>query len=84
MSSFIDVEVLPVPVACDDVTCVGVTTMTLEDRIEPAVRELDEVLVRTGPLTPEVFVVVAFVVDVAPFTTVTGPFAPEVPAESMA
>lgn len=38
----------------------------------------------TGPLTPVVFVVVAFVVEVEPLTTVTGPLTPEVPVVSAA
>jgi len=73
----------PVPVAEVDVTFVGVTTMTLEDSEVLVVDEL-VLFTRTGPLAPVVFVVVAFVVDVDPFTTVTGPRAPEVPAGSAA
>jgi hypothetical protein len=72
-----EVEV-PVPVADVDVTFVGVTTMTFEDSEVLVIDEL-VLLIRTGPFTPLVFVVVAFVVDVDPFTTVTGPRAPEVP-----
>jgi hypothetical protein len=44
----------------------------------------EELFTRTGPLTPEVLVVVAFVVDVVPLTTVTGPFTPDVPKVSAA
>jgi hypothetical protein len=43
-----------------------------------------DLLTLTGPFTPVVFVVVAFVVDVDPLTTVTGPLAPEVPVVSAA
>lgn len=74
---------VPVPFAEVDVTFVGVTTITFEDSV---VLEVDvlELLTRTGPLTPVVFAVVAFVVEVEPFTTVTGPRAPEVPTVSAA
>ena len=75
---------LPVPFAEVEVTLVGVTTITFE---VSAVLVVVDVVVPcgfTGPLTPEVFVVVAFVVDVDPLTTVTGPFAPFVPIVSAA
>ena len=73
----------PVPVAVLDVTFVGVTTMTFDDN---ELLEVDAVVLftRTGPFTPDVFVVVALVVEVEPFTTETGPLAPEVPVVSAA
>lgn len=80
----VEVEfVLPVPVAELEVTLVGVTTITLEDN---EVLDVEDVVLftLTGPLTPVVFVVVAFVVDVEPLTTVTGPLTPEVPVVSAA
>ena len=81
----VDKLVFPVPFAEDDVTLVGVTTMTLDDSVVLEVAAVFELpLTLTGPLTPEVFVVVAFVVEVDPFTTDTGPFAPFVPIVSAA
>ena len=77
------VVAFPVPVAEVDVTLVGVTTMTFDDNVLLDVAVLD-VDTRTGPLTPVVFVVFAFVVVVAPLTTVTGPLAPELPTASTA
>lgn len=83
--TFVDDAVMPVPVAVEDVTFVGVTTITFEVR---AVLVVETVEVApfdlTGPLTPEVFVVAAFVVDVDPLTTDTGPLAPFVPIVSAA
>ena len=79
----VDVLVFPVPFAEVEVTFVGVTTMTFEDKaVLDVVVEVPFDL--TGPLTPEVLVVVAFVVEVDPFTTDTGPFTPDVPMVSAA
>jgi len=77
--------VFPVPFAEVEVTFVGVTTMTLDERVVLDVVDVVEVpLDLTGPLTPEVLVVVAFVVDVDPLTTDTGPLTPDVPIVSAA
>ena len=81
----VEVLVFPVPFAEVEVTFVGVTTMTLDESAVLDVIDVVEVpLVLTGPLTPEVLVVVAFVVDVDPFTTDTGPLTPDVPIVSAA
>ena len=79
----VEVLVFPVPFAEVEVTFVGVTTMTFEDKAVLDV-VVEVVLVLTGPLTPEVLVVVAFVVEVDPLTTETGPLTPEVPMVSAA
>lgn len=74
---------VPVPVADVDVTFVGVTTITFEDNVLLDVAVL-ELFALTGPFTPVVFVVFAFVVVVDPLTTEMGPFAPELPTVSTA
>lgn len=84
MEIFGDLPVpVPVPVADVDVTFVGVTTMTFEDSVLLDVAVL-EFFALTGPFTPVVFVVFAFVVVVDPLTTEMGPFAPELPTVSTA
>ena len=74
---------VPVPVAEVDVTFVGVTTITFDDSVLLDVAVL-ELFALTGPFTPVVFVVFAFVVVVEPLMTEIGPFAPELPTVSTA